>query len=68
VVSDQPVSVKMLQGFLNAQRLDIDENGSVLRFSGVTMTLEPGKESTNKPVDAAGDSAVNAQTNKTDTQ
>jgi lipopolysaccharide export system protein LptC len=43
VVSDQPVWVKMLDGFLNAKRLDIVENGSVVRFSDVAMTLEPGK-------------------------
>jgi lipopolysaccharide export system protein LptC len=43
VVSDQPVSVKMLNGFLNAKRLDIAENGSVLRFGDVAMTLQPGK-------------------------
>ena len=45
VVSDEPVSVKMLDGFLNAKRLDIAENGSVLRFGGVTMTIEPNKNS-----------------------
>ena len=67
VVSDQPVSIKMLQGFLNAQRLDIGENGSVLRFAGVTMTLQPGKDG-NKPADAADDSAANTTTNKTDTR
>jgi lipopolysaccharide export system protein LptC len=44
VVSDQPVSVKMLNGFLNAKRLDIAENGTVLRFGDVAMTLQPGKE------------------------
>jgi lipopolysaccharide export system protein LptC len=43
VVSDKPVSVKMLNGFLNANGLDIAENGSVVRFSGVAMTLQPGK-------------------------
>jgi lipopolysaccharide export system protein LptC len=43
VVSDQPVSVQMLNGFLNAKRLDIAENGSVLRFGDVAMTLQPGK-------------------------
>lgn len=52
VVSDKPVSVKMLDGFLNAQRLDIAENGSVLRFGHVTMTLEPRKE---KEPDKAAD-------------
>jgi lipopolysaccharide export system protein LptC len=64
VVSDKPVAVKMLQGFLNAQRLDIGDNGAVLRFTGVTMTLEPGKdarkaadqtgEAADKPVDKTG--------------
>ena len=46
VVSDKPVVVKMLNGSLNAQQLDIAENGSVLRFAGVTMMLQPGKETT----------------------
>jgi len=44
VVSDKPVWVKLLNGFLNAKRLDIIDNGSVVRFSGVAMTLQPGKE------------------------
>jgi lipopolysaccharide export system protein LptC len=66
VVSDAPVSVKMLQGFLNAQRLDIGENGSVLRFSGVTMTLDPSKQAPGKPADAASD--PDGATNKTGTQ
>jgi len=44
VVSDQPVAVKMLNGFLNAKRLDIAENGSVVRFGEVTMTLQQGKD------------------------
>jgi lipopolysaccharide export system protein LptC len=56
VVSDKPVSVKMLQGFLNAQRLDIGDNGSVLRFTGVTMTLEPGKDAS-KPAGETGEAA-----------
>ncbi len=38
-----PSSVRMLNGSLNAQRLDIAENGSVLRFGDVAMTLQPGK-------------------------
>lgn len=45
VVSDKPVWVKLLNGFLNAKRLDIGDNGDVVRFSGVTMTLQPGKPS-----------------------
>jgi lipopolysaccharide export system protein LptC len=47
VVSDKPVFVKMLNGTLTAQRLDIAENGSVLRFGGVSMTLQPGKDKEN---------------------
>jgi lipopolysaccharide export system protein LptC len=61
VVSDQPVAIKMLQGVLNANRLDIVENGSVVRFGGgVSMTLQPGK-------DGAKDGAqANTQTNTQD--
>ncbi len=44
VVSDKPVWVKMLNGFLNAKRLDIDEHGTVIRFTGVAMTLQAGGE------------------------
>lgn len=44
VVSDKPVWVKMLNGFLNAKRLDIVENGSVIRFGEVAMTLQQGKQ------------------------
>jgi lipopolysaccharide export system protein LptC len=43
VVSEKPVRVKMLEGFLDAKRLDIVDRGSVIRFSGVAMTLQPGK-------------------------
>ena len=52
VVSEKPVWVKMLNGFLNAKRLDIVENGSVIRFDGVAMTLQPGKEG-EKPAEKA---------------
>ncbi len=54
VVSDKPVEVKMLNGSLNAQHLDIADNGSVLRFTVVEMTLQPGKESS-KDQAKAGD-------------
>jgi lipopolysaccharide export system protein LptC len=44
VVSDQPVSVKLLNGFLNAKRMEMLENGDVIRFEGgVAMTLQPDK-------------------------
>jgi lipopolysaccharide export system protein LptC len=46
VVSEKPVEVKMLNGFLNSKRLEIAEKGTVLRFdAGVSMTLYPGKDS-----------------------
>jgi lipopolysaccharide export system protein LptC len=46
VVSDKPVQVTMLNGsILNAKHLDISENGSVLRFNDVQMTLLPDKNS-----------------------
>lgn len=48
VVSDKPVAVKMLQGVLNANRLDIDDHGSDILFTGVTMTLQPGKTAANE--------------------
>lgn len=46
VVSDSPVWVKLLNGDLNAKRLDIDDKGDVLRFADVTMVLQSGKQNT----------------------
>jgi lipopolysaccharide export system protein LptC len=44
VVSEKPVWVKLLNGVLNAKRLEVVDNGSVMRFGGgVAMTLEPDK-------------------------
>jgi lipopolysaccharide export system protein LptC len=41
VVSEQPVEVKMLQGTVNANRLEVIESGAVVRFSGgVTLVIE----------------------------
>jgi lipopolysaccharide export system protein LptC len=51
VVSDKPVQVNMLNGSLNAQHLDIADNGSVLRFTTVEMTLQPGKDGDPKASD-----------------
>jgi lipopolysaccharide export system protein LptC len=49
VVSDKPVRVKLLNGFLDAQRLDVIDQGALVRFGGgVAMTLQPSKE-TAKP-------------------
>lgn len=42
VVSEQPVELNLLQGTLNAKRLEITESGAVVRFSnGVRMLLTP---------------------------
>lgn len=48
VVSDKPVQVKLLNGFLDAKRLEVIDHGALVRFGGgVEMTLQPGNE-TNK--------------------
>lgn len=40
VISEKPVELEMLQGILNAKRLEIIESGDVIRFeNGVNMTL-----------------------------
>ncbi len=45
VVSERPVWVKLLNGFLNAKRLEVVDKGAVLRFDGgVAMTLQPGND------------------------
>jgi len=47
VVSEKPVSVKLLNGFLNAQRLEVVDNGAMVRFGGgVAMTILPDKSPT----------------------
>ena len=46
VVSEKPVWVKLLNGVLNAKRLEVVDNGGVIRFGGgVAMTLQPDKTS-----------------------
>jgi len=41
IVSEKPVEVKMLQGTLNAKRLEVKESGELLRFDGgVSMQLK----------------------------
>jgi lipopolysaccharide export system protein LptC len=40
IVSDRPVEVKMLNGTLNANRLEVVDNGDLVRFEGgIVMTL-----------------------------
>lgn len=42
IVSDKPVEVKMLQGTLNANRLEVTDTGALIRFDGgVSMMLTP---------------------------
>ncbi|HET7802840.1 MAG TPA: LPS export ABC transporter periplasmic protein LptC [Pseudolabrys sp.] len=46
VVSEHPVEVRLLQGTLNANRLDIVDSGEVIRFHGgvvMDMTLSPAE-------------------------
>jgi lipopolysaccharide export system protein LptC len=44
VVSNKPVKVKLLNGWLNGKRMEITDKGDVIRFEGgVTMTLLPDK-------------------------
>jgi lipopolysaccharide export system protein LptC len=42
IVSDQPVNVKMPQGTLSGNRLEVIKSGEIVRFDGgVTMVLDP---------------------------
>jgi lipopolysaccharide export system protein LptC len=42
IVSDQPVAMKLPNGTLTASRLEVAENGDVIRFdNGVELNLEP---------------------------
>jgi lipopolysaccharide export system protein LptC len=47
IVSEQPVEVKLLNGVLNAKRLEVAESGALVRFGGgVAMTLNLAQEVT----------------------
>jgi lipopolysaccharide export system protein LptC len=42
IVSDSPVEIKLPNGFLNANHLDVRDNGAFIKFSGgVEMTVNP---------------------------
>ena len=44
VVSNQPITVKLLNGNLKANRMEVTEHDSVIRFDGgVALTLQPDK-------------------------
>jgi lipopolysaccharide export system protein LptC len=57
IVSDKPVEVKFLNGFLNANRLEVEGSGDLIRFEGgVAMTLN-----LNKPEESASTEGKAAQ-------
>ena len=66
IVTEQPVEVKMLQGTLNARRLEVVDSGEVLRFDGgVTMTLNRGNPlSTSTPAPGSPPPAARTQTQR----
>lgn len=54
IVSDKPVELEMLQGVLNANRLEIVDSGDLVRFvSGVRMTLMLNGQALTKAAGAA---------------
>ena len=63
IVSQNPVDVKLLNGTLNANRLNIDDKGDIVRFGGgVTMTLmlDGAKPGETKTGDTKGSDALKA--------
>ena len=48
-MSEHPVEVKMLQGTLNANRLDILDSGDLVRFDGVVMDMMLNQSPPAKP-------------------
>lgn len=60
VVTEKPVEVQMLQGTLNAQRLEVKESGDLLWFDGgVKMKLNLGNNKPASPVADRKPSTVN---------
>jgi lipopolysaccharide export system protein LptC len=49
VVSEQPVEVKMLQGTINANRLEVIDSGAVIRFDGGVDLILHADGSRNRP-------------------
>lgn len=63
IVSEKPVEVKMLQGTLNANRLEVTDTGALIRFDGgVTMMLTP--EALNRGLPQAAAPTANAEAKK----
>lgn len=60
VTSDKPVKVKLLNGFLDAKKMTIGENGTVLHFTGhVTLVLHPDKN--DKPASTTANADASPQ-------
>jgi len=62
ILSEQPVQLKMPQGTLNADRLEVTETGAVIRFDGsVVMTLNAEAVNRGMPAQPAPQSQATAQ-------
>lgn len=62
VVTEKPVEVKMLQGTLNAKRLEVKEAGQLLLFDGdVVMNLKLDNNGVGRPQSAATPAAPQGQ-------
>ena len=60
IVSEKPVQMKMPQGTLDANRLEVTETGAVIRFDGgVVMVLTP--EAVNRGMQSQTAAQANAQ-------
>ena len=60
IVSEKPVQMKMPQGTLDANRLEVTETGGLIRFDGgVVLVLTP--EAVNRGVQSQAASQANAQ-------
>ncbi|MBL4758226.1 MAG: LPS export ABC transporter periplasmic protein LptC [Rhizobiales bacterium] len=56
VVSDDPVEVQMMNGTVNAQGLEISNNGQTIRFfNGVSLNFTPGGTDKNSETSDIGD-------------
>jgi lipopolysaccharide export system protein LptC len=50
IVSEKPVAIKLRNGNINANAMEIDQAGQIVRFErGVSMTLMPNKEQDGPP-------------------
>jgi lipopolysaccharide export system protein LptC len=61
-LSEKPVQLKMPQGTLDANRLEVTETGAVIRFDGsVVMTLTPDAVNRGMPAQTAVPSQATAR-------